>query len=446
MAAPRGLPPAARGGGVSARAYAGRGERVAPARAADAPPTRGTRVLTFMDYYLPGFRAGGPIPAVANLVEALAPDVRFSVVTRDHDLGVDAPYPQARRGAWAQAGSARVRYASRWGLGALPLMRLVRTEPHEVVYLNSFFSRISIRLLVLRWLGLVPRAGLVVAPRGEFAAAALRTRRWRKRAWMAVSARLGVCRDVVWQASSAHEAEEIRAFWDADVPTFLTPELPSALGPAVARSPKRRGEVRLVSVARISRIKNIDGALRMLAGVRTPVALEVYGPIEDAAYAEECRAAAAALPAHVRVRFHGELPRERLPEVLADAHAFYLPTLRENYGHAIIEAMSAGCPVLISDRTPWRALEARGVGWDLPVDDAGAFRAAVERLAAMPAEEHARFSAAAAAYAREVAADPGPLEQHRALFRAARGAAPGGGAGDPVPVPVLARRSGPCAS
>jgi glycosyltransferase involved in cell wall biosynthesis len=247
-----------------------------------------------------------------------------------------------------------------------------------------------------------------------------------------------VCRDVVWQASSAHEAEEIRTFWGPDAPMSLTPELPSAPGPAVPRAPKRLGEVRLVTVARISRIKNIDGGLRMLAGVRVPVAVEVYGPMEDAAYAEECRRAAAALPAHVRVRFHGELPRERLPEVLAEADAFFLPTLRENYGHAIIEAMSAGCPVLISDRTLWRGLEARGVGWDLPVDDAEAFRAAVERLAAMTEEEHARLSAAAVAYARQVAADPEPLERHRALFRAAR-------RGDD-PVAALPRRSGPCES
>ena len=45
----------------------------------------------------------------------------------------------------------------------------------------------------------------------------------------------------------------------------------------------------------------------------------------------------------------------------------------ENYGHSIVEALLCGTPVLISDSTPWRGLEAEGVGWDLPIADEAAF-------------------------------------------------------------------------
>jgi hypothetical protein len=47
-----------------------------------------------------------------------------------------------------------------------------------------------------------------------------------------------------------------------------------------------------------------------------------------------------------------------------------------------VEAWSAGCPVLVSDRTPWRALAADGVGWDVPLERAR-WVAALVRCAAM---------------------------------------------------------------
>ena len=43
------------------------------------------RVLVVADYYLPGFRAGGPVRAISNAIGQLACSADFFVVTRDHD-------------------------------------------------------------------------------------------------------------------------------------------------------------------------------------------------------------------------------------------------------------------------------------------------------------------------------------------------------------------------
>jgi glycosyltransferase involved in cell wall biosynthesis len=45
-----------------------------------------------------------------------------------------------------------------------------------------------------------------------------------------------------------------------------------------------------------------------------------------------------------------------------------MPTLGENFGHVFLEALAAGCPLIISDRTPWLRLDQKGIGWDLPLD------------------------------------------------------------------------------
>ena len=45
-----------------------------------------------------------------------------------------------------------------------------------------------------------------------------------------------------------------------------------------------------------------------------------------------------------------------------------MPSLHENFGHATVEAWAHGRPVLLSDRTPWKGLDALQVGEDLPLD------------------------------------------------------------------------------
>ena len=54
---------------------------------------------------------------------------------------------------------------------------------------------------------------------------------------------------------------------------------------------------------------------------------------------------------------------------LFEYHFFILPTLGENFGHVFIEALAAGCPLIISNRTPWLELEKKGIGWDIPLEN-----------------------------------------------------------------------------
>jgi glycosyltransferase involved in cell wall biosynthesis len=75
-----------------------------------------------------------------------------------------------------------------------------------------------------------------------------------------------------------------------------------------------------------------------------------------------------------------------------------LPSRGENFGHVIAEALAAGCPTVISDRTPWRALRESRAGWDLPLDDLAGFHRAIETLVQMDANEHREWSDGARRY------------------------------------------------
>src|SRR5690349_21182553 len=98
------------------------------------------RVLTLSPYYLPGYKAGGPIRTLAGMVERLGDDIRFRLVTSDRDSGDEQPYGGITADAWQPVGKAEVCYLSpsRRSLGAM--QRLLRATAHEVLYVNSFFS------------------------------------------------------------------------------------------------------------------------------------------------------------------------------------------------------------------------------------------------------------------------------------------------------------------
>lgn len=405
------------------------------------PPT----ILTLLDYYLPGHKAGGPVRSVEQLAAQLGEELRFHVVTRDRDLGDAAPYPGVQPGRWQRVGNAQVLYLSPRGrLGAI--RRLLARTPHDAVYLNSLFSpAFAAYPLLLRRLGAVPRRPWLLAPRGELHPGALRTGTWRGLLPRAAAARLppprqvkkaaylraargtGVLGGIAWQASTAHERGEILAAVGEGARVWTAPDLvpPPPAGPPPPRQ-KEPGELRVVFVSRIAAKKNLLGAIRMLAGVRGRVAFHIHGPVDDAAYWAECQAALAHLPPSVRARYHGPLQHHAVGGVFAAAHLLLLPTFGENFGHVIVEALREGCPVLISDQTPWRGLEARRAGWDLPLADPEAFTAALQRCVQMDGAAFARWSAGAAALARDWSGAGWPLARNREMFMGVlSGAAPG---------------------
>jgi glycosyltransferase involved in cell wall biosynthesis len=68
-----------------------------------------------------------------------------------------------------------------------------------------------------------------------------------------------------------------------------------------------------------------------------------------------------------RTTFTGMLLGAEKLAVLRDAGMFVLPSYSENFGLAVIEAMAAGLPVIISDQVNiWREIQTGGAGRVIP--------------------------------------------------------------------------------
>ncbi len=347
-------------------------------------------ILIFVATYLPGYKSGGPLQSISNLVEHLGDKFQFRVITSDRDLGGIDPYPGIKPGQWQTLGKAQVCYLSPEMQILRVFARLLRETPHDIVYFNSFLnSRFTTRPLLAQRLHLAQSRPTVIAPRGEFSEGALSLKSNKKRIFMLVARLIGLHSGLTWQASSEHEAADIQNLLghlahDIQVARNF-PRRTSAVVPLGLR--QKDAPLRVVYLSRIVPMKNLVFALEVLAKVKVPVIFSIYGPYEDATYWARCEAVIARMPSHIQVRAHGPVDTSQVMQILSGQDLFFLPTLGENYGHVIAEAFMAGLPVLVSDQTPWRRLAESGIGADLALHDHAPFARWIDSLSAMNKNE-----------------------------------------------------------
>lgn len=376
-------------------------------------------ILTFVGFYLPGYKSGGPIRTIANMVDHLGDEFDFRIVTSDRDATDQKPYPNIKIDNWNTVGRAKVFYCSPEQLSIGGVAKIIRSTPHDLVYLNSLFNpTFTIKTLVLRKLGVLPQRPVLLAPRGELSDGALSQKTAKKKMFLSTARVLGLYRGIAWQASSVYEANDIeKVMYPKSEACFTAPDLgPIPEVPLPLKQKERDGVFRLLFLSRISPMKNLDFALRVLARVKVPVSFNIYGPIREPDYWRKCKALMQQLPPNIEVSYRGSVEHSDVAEVMGSHDLFFLPTRGENYGHVIPEALSAGTPVLIANTTPWRGLEKAGVGWDLPLSSKNAFARRIEEFATMERDQLREFRLRAQKYAFGTLTDSEVVDLNRKMF------------------------------
>ncbi|TAM61018.1 glycosyltransferase family 4 protein, partial [bacterium] len=104
--------------------------------------------------------------------------------------------------------------------------------------------------------------------------------------------------------------------------------------------------LRLLTVSRLAREKNLEVLLAMLARLPDGTTLALAG---DGPERERLEAEARAAGLGERARFLGEVSREELPALYASADAFVFGSTSETQGLVLVEAMAAGLPIVAVD-------------------------------------------------------------------------------------------------
>lgn len=376
------------------------------------------KILVFVDWYEPGFKGGGPIRSVVNLVNNLNSFYEFFIFTSDRDLGDAMPYKGISTDKWCTLNNTSIFYASPPCLNWKSISQQIKLISPDFIYLNGMYALYyAIYPLLMKRLG-ITSAKVILAPRGMLQNGALQFKAIKKKLFLNLISLLSIPKLINGHATDEQEKIDIYKHLPGINAVSVLPNFSSIpqKNPVVIK--KDKYSVAIAFVSRISPKKNLLFFVKLLKNLASPLkyTFTIVGNIEDIFYWEECESIIKDLPKNIVVDYKGALKNDMVYDILSQHHIFVLPTEGENFGHAIFEALSMGRPVLLSDKTPWRNLQKTKAGWDLPLNNPAAFINVIKQVAEMDDKGYQLWSKGALQLANDYIIKSDLQNQYLKLF------------------------------
>ncbi|MBK6953073.1 MAG: glycosyltransferase [Crocinitomicaceae bacterium] len=375
------------------------------------------RILVCIDWYEPGFKAGGPIRSVANMVNALKSHYEFYILTSAYDLGETEPYPGIELNQWHDQNGVFVKYMDHRALTMSSVKGNVEEIAPDIIYLNSLFSKLfTIAPLMV---ANRRRIKVVLAPRGMLGEESLAMKKSKKKIFLSLAKILRFFTRVVWHASTSQEASGIRKVFGKRAKIFVAQNIPISQHIPLddILNHKNTGTCRFIYLSRITEIKNLHLAVAAAKQLhaKMPLFFDIYGNIEDQEYWDTFKDE---IKDHgnIKIEYKGVLNPSAIADVYMKADFMVLPTRHENYGHAIVEAWANGCPVIISKNTPWKNLNVQDLGWDVDITDPENLRRAMQESIDIDFTTYITMVRASYTYFHEKICEESVLTANRQLF------------------------------
>lgn len=332
-----------------------------------------------MGGFFPGKKFGGPPVSVDNFCSLMKGNECF-IVTLNHDLFDVKPFTGISKG-WNDRGNCKVKYLCDNEYKKEMFEKVITDIQPDIIYLQGLFQKCIVPCLQL---AKKYHIHVLLAPRGELCEGALNIKKYKKVPYIFVLRMLGLVNKIHFQSTSNEETEAIQSWLKANVKYIhLLDNIPSIPKITYQKNNKKSGEGKFIFLSRIHPKKNLLNAISYFRGAKGKALFDIYGPIEDVSYWDECQKEIGSLPKNVKVEYKGLVNHDGVHDVFSQYDAFLFPTLSENYGHVIAESLSVGTPVIISDQTPWRQLKATGVGWDISLNQSEDFTHAINAVVEM---------------------------------------------------------------
>lgn len=356
------------------------------------------KVLVFNGYYIPAKKYGGPTTSMATIVDNCSDNFQFYIVAANHDLNDNTVFPNINPG-WNDVGKAKVLYldTGKIAYSIKRIQSLLGEVKPDLVWL------VGILVPASKWnVALVCKKNnipILVSPRGEVCDNTFH-KKYLKKAIIARIARLiSIYKGAYYHATSVEEIEGLVKYYGAKrEQIFLVPNI-SISQKATSRSIiKNKNEIKVVFISRIMEKKNLLTAIKAVEKLDATSTFDIYGPIESEQYWDECNRYIANSPDNISIMYGGQLKPEEVRNKFSEYHAFIFPTYSENYGHAIVEALSISCPVVLSkNTTPWDDLD--GVaGYTADIECIDDFAKCLSKIADMGQEEYNELMRSTAVY------------------------------------------------
>lgn len=312
------------------------------------------KVLILMGRYLPGYKDGGPVRTIKNLTDIFGKEYDIRIMCKDRDHGDLQQYPNISVDTYNKVGNANVYYVKNEKFKFKNMLNEIKKV--DIVYCCGPYNDYAIKAMVLKRLGFF-KIPLVIASMGSFSKGALSIKSKKKMIFLNIMKKLGFFKKIVWSVTSVVEKKELKEVIGENVKCIIAEDLPR-VERVNHRYRKEINTLKVIFISRISKMKNLEAAIEIISRINDySIIFDIYGNIEDKEYWRLCKKELEKLPMNIKWKYQGECDSNNVIETLANYDVFLFPTLGENFGHVISEALLAGCVPVISDQTPWLDLD-----------------------------------------------------------------------------------------
>ena len=333
------------------------------------------KILIVMGGFFPGKNFGGPPVSVNNFC-SLMEEYDCYIVTRNHDMGSKEIYSDINNG-WNERINCKVLYLDDKEYRYKKFKEVIEEINPNIIYLQGLFQSCIIPCLILAKKYKIP---LVLAPRGELCEGAMK-KKYKKIPYIIFLRIFRLLDNISFQSTSKDETDAIRRWLKVRTDRIeLLTNIPSIPLYDKSKTYKKQGEANFIFLSRIVSKKNLLAVIEYMFHVSGNVRLDIYGTIEDKEYWNECKKKINMLPDNINVEYKGIVNHDQVHDTFKKYDAFIFPTLSENFGHVIVEALMVGCPVIISDQTPWSDVANVDGGWSIPIEKEEKYIQAIQEI------------------------------------------------------------------
>lgn len=356
-------------------------------------------IFVFIGGYLPGKKYGGPVSSIKNFVDHFHDSYEIRIICSNHDFKDENIYPNIVDG-WNQVDGAWVYYLNETEYKIHVFKKIV--EPYSKRICSFYLSGIyyfKMNFAAIR-LAKELQIPVVLAPRGDLMHNTVTmksmTKMLKKRTFLKLLQVVNFYKDTFFQSTSDEETEGLKHYLGIDESKiFQIENLPSVARPKT-RIEKKQGKLRVLYISRLMVKKNPLFAIDVVGKIakHQAVDFDIYGPIEDKDYWNRCQSRIEEINnsrEDVHISYRGALSPDEASKIYGQYDCMIFPTLSENYGHVIVEAMLSDCPVILSKgTTPWDDYDRNG-GYVCSLNQVESFVDRVDQMAEMNSDEYAKI-------------------------------------------------------
>lgn len=220
------------------------------------------KILIFIDWYKPGFKAGGPIRSISNLVSQLNHQYDFYIVTRNTDYLETTPYATIKTNEWNEIDGANVFYLAAENTNKTTIKKLIQGVNPTLIYCNSLYSP-KFTLTPIR-IAKKLNIKTVLAVRGMLSEGSLSVKSHKKKVFIQLMRTIGLFSQTTFHATNENEKNDIVKALGKNIKVVVAQNLPELKNIAYLPKQKEVGQLKMIFVGRVAPEKNTLFAIEVL--------------------------------------------------------------------------------------------------------------------------------------------------------------------------------------